>query len=222
MENEEKDLPLYELKIDDEGMNSINFISIVDAPAMESDFMFFSKQEKVEFTSMDEEKKIITGAILIPGKKIYRRTEELGEFNVIFSEETIRQAGELYLKNHKQANVSLQHQTVVNDIFLFESWFIEDPKNDKASALGFSELPKGTWMATMKVNNDIVWNEIKNGNANGFSIEGFLSMQELNMGEIEKTEEKTEEIIEEKISNVDSSIEELIEMIDSLLDKNDE
>ena len=193
-----KKLPVYELTFDDKEFDSIYAISIVDMPAIEKDFMMFSKNEPMKFQEINEEKRIITGPALIPNKKIYRRDNSKGEFEVFFSEDTIRKVVIEYLKSHHQEDVTLEHQIKANNIHLFESWIIEDETNDKATALGF-DLPKGTWMVSMKVDNDAVWNEIKLGYANGFSIEGYLTQE---LTKLAATQELSDVEVEAKINEI--------------------
>lgn len=155
-----------------EGEAEVEIISLVKKPAIEVDFLKFSIAERMIFAEAD--KQIITGPALIPDKLIYRIDESTGEeYNVFFSIDTVKKISEQYLMKFNQANVNLEHDTMVNDICISESWIIEDPTMDKSTSLGFS-LPKGTWMVSMKVNNPKVWNLIKSGEYKGFSIEGHL------------------------------------------------
>lgn len=170
------DLDVKELSIDlDKGIDKI---SLVDKPAVEVDFLYFNKnEEKLQLSSLDNDKHIITGPAMIPDKLIFRINEKTKEkFYIYFTEETVRQTAELYLKQFKQDNVNIDHKDDVNNVYLFESWIVEDPENDKSKALGF-DVPKGTWMISMKVDNTDVWNNlVKEHEVNGFSIEGtFLS-----------------------------------------------
>jgi phage FluMu protein gp41 len=166
----QKELKCKELLL--EGDAEVEIISLVNKPAIEVDFLKFAEAERMIFTETD--KKIITGPALIPKKLIYRIDEATGEeYNVFFSEDTIKKISEQYLAKFNQANVNLEHEIDVSGICLSESWLIDDPEMDKAKALGFN-LPKGTWMVSMKVNNQEVWDDIKAGNYKGFSIEGYL------------------------------------------------
>lgn len=156
--------------------SQVEIISLVKKPAIEVGFMKFSEQEVVNIKFANEEKMILTGPALIPDKLILRQDESNGEyFNVFFSAETIEKIAQQYLKMNYQHNVNIEHNTMVDDVCLYESWIIEDSKNDKSNALGY-ELPKGTWMVSMKVNNKDVWNNlVKTGDVEGFSIEGQLA-----------------------------------------------
>lgn len=133
----------------------------------------FSK-EKQQFKIDNEEKKIVVGPAMVPNLKIFRRDKNDDPYYVFFSEETIRMIAEKYMKNKYTDNNDIQHTGIVaKDVYVIESWIKEDD-NDKSSKYGFGELPIGTWFVSMKIKNDKVWNEIKDGKLNGFSVSGFF------------------------------------------------
>lgn len=171
-------MKFFELVLDEEKLlHGIDAISIVEHPAIEEDFITMSKDHKFEFKEVDNEKKILMGAAMIPEKPIYR-VEGDEEYYVFFTKDTIRRASELYLMNGKQGNATYEHQEKISGLSLVESWIIEDPEKDKSSAYGLS-YPVGTWMVSMKVNNDDIWNEyVKTGKVKGFSIEGWFMQRE--------------------------------------------
>lgn len=158
-------------------MHGIDAISIVEHPAIEEDFITMSKEQKFEFKEVDNEKRILMGAAMIPEKPIYR-SEGGEEYYVFFTKETIRRASELYLMNGKQGNATLEHEEKIEGLSLVESWIIEDSEKDKSRAYGL-EYPVGTWMVSMKVNNEDIWETyVKEGRVNGFSIEGWFMQRE--------------------------------------------
>jgi hypothetical protein len=171
-------MKFFELVLDeDKLLHGIDAISIVEHPAIEEDFITMSKDHKFEFKEIDQEKKILMGAAMIPEKPIYRVDGDQ-EYYVFFTKETIRRASELYLMNGKQGNATLEHQEKISGLSLVESWIIEDPEKDKSRAYGL-EYPVGTWMVSMKVNNEDIWNEyVKSGKVKGFSIEGWFMQRE--------------------------------------------
>ena len=171
-------MKFFELVLDeDKLLHGIDAISIVEHPAIEEDFITMSKDHKFEFKEVDQEKKILMGAAMIPEKPIYR-VEGDQEYYVFFTKETIRRASELYLMNGKQGNATLEHQEKISGLSLVESWIIEDSEKDKSRAYGL-EYPVGTWMVSMKVNNEDIWNEyVKSGKVKGFSIEGWFMQRE--------------------------------------------
>jgi len=164
---------IIELIIDEESdIAGIQAISIVDNPAIEEDFIALKSQE-VKLAEVDKDKKIIMGPALIPNKKIFRKFGEQ-EYFIYFSEDTVKKASELFLTKGNQNNSTLEHEIKLNGLSVVESWIIEDEKHDKSNKYGFN-LPVGTWMVSMKVNNDDVWNNyVKSGKVKGFSIEGHF------------------------------------------------
>lgn len=169
-----EDFNLIELLIDEDNeWGGIEAISIVENPAIEEDFIALKSQE-VKLAEVDKEKKILMGAALIPNKKIYRRDGE-EEYYIYFSEDTVRKASELFLSRGKQNNSTLEHEVSIGGLSVVESWIIEDDVQDKSRKYGLS-TPVGTWMVSVKVNNDDIWNDyVKTGRVKGFSIEGFFS-----------------------------------------------
>ena len=164
---------IIELIIDEESdIAGIQAISIVDNPAIEEDFIALKSQE-IKLAEVDKDKKIIMGPALIPNKKIFRKFGEQ-EYFIYFSEDTVKKASELFLTKGNQNNSPLEHEIKLNGLSVVESWIIEDEKQDKSNKYGFN-LPVGTWMVSMKVNNDDVWNNyVKSGKVKGFSIEGHF------------------------------------------------
>lgn len=164
---------VIELLIDEKDpMSGIDAVSVVSAPAIEENFVALNKHE-VELKEIDAEKRILMGAALVPNKQIYRRNGE-DEFYIYFSEQTVRRASELFLMRSNQNNATYEHKTQLKGMSVVESWLIEDEVHDKSVKYGF-ELPKGTWMISMKVDNDEVWKDVKEGKVKGFSIEGYFA-----------------------------------------------
>lgn len=179
---------IIELIIDDKDKESgIDAMSVVHSPAMEDNFIALNKHE-VELKEVDQEKKILMGAALIPNKQIYRRNKKGEEYYIYFSEDTVRKASELFLMRSKQNNATYEHEKKLEGLSVVESWIIEDEQKDKSKLYGF-DLPKGTWMISMKVNNEEVWNDVKEGKVKGFSIEGYFADKfEMSAEENEATE----------------------------------
>ena len=185
------DMRIVELLIDEnELFSGIEAISIVDSPAIEENFIALSEQKKVELAEVDKEKKILMGAALIPNKNIYR-TDGKEEYYIYFSEDTVRKASELFLMRGNQSKSTLEHQAELHGLTVVESWIVEDEVHDKSRKYGL-DMPVGTWMVSMKVNNDEVWNDyVKTGKVKGFSIEGYFT-DKVNMSRIEELEEEGE------------------------------
>lgn len=166
-------MKIVELILDEmDELMGIQAISIVENPAIEENFVALKSQE-VQFAKQDEEKRILLGAALVPNKPIYRKNGE-DEFYVYFSKETIRKASELFFQNSKQNYSTLEHEVELSGMSVVESWIVESETEDKSRIYGLS-VPIGTWMVSMKVNNDDVWeNYIKSKKVSGFSVEGFF------------------------------------------------
>jgi len=164
---------IVELIIDEKDETSgIDAVSVVESPAIESDFIALKKHE-IELKEVDAEKRILMGAALIPNKQIYRKNDKNEEYYIYFSEETVRKASELFFMNSNQNNATLEHKQKLDGMSVVESWITEG-KNDKSMNYGFN-FPKGTWVISMKVNNDEIWNKVKLGEVKGFSIEGYFA-----------------------------------------------
>jgi hypothetical protein len=168
---------VIELIIDEEQeFSGIEAISIVDKPAIQEDFIALSKQDKVQLADVDTDKRILMGAALIPNKNIYRQDSEEEEgYYIYFSEATVKKASELFLIEGNQNKSTLEHQAELSGLSVVESWIVEDEVHDKSRKYGL-EMPVGTWMVSMKVNNEDVWQDyVKTGAVKGFSIEGYFS-----------------------------------------------
>ena len=190
-------MKIIELILDEtQDMMGIDAISIVENPAIEENFLAL-KSDEVKLAEVNKEKKILMGALLVPNKPIYRSGAE-GDYYIYFSKETVEKASQLYLRNGNQNNSTLEHQHELNGLTLVESWIVEDAKFDKSRKYGLN-VPVGTWMGSVKVNNDDVWNEyVKNGKVKGFSIEGYFvdKMQNKNK------EEQNAQALLSKIKNI--------------------
>lgn len=181
---------------DNDEVSGIDAVSVVHSPAIEENFIALHKHE-VELKKIDEEKRILMGAALIPNKQIYRKNET-EEWYIYFSEDTVRKASQKFLMNSNQNNATYEHKDKLTGMSVVESWIIEDEKHDKSVKYGFS-LPVGTWMISMKVDNDEVWNDVKEGKVKGFSIEGYFA----DKLEMSLKEEKSEdEILLESIKKI--------------------
>jgi hypothetical protein len=185
-------MKIIELIIDEKDeMSGIDAVSVVHSPAIEENFVALNKHE-VELKEIDKEKKILMGAALIPNKQIYRVNEKKEEYYIYFSSDTIRKASELFLMRSNQNNATYEHNKKLQGLSVVESWIIEDEQKDKSKLYGF-DLPKGTWMISMKVNNEEVWNDVKEGKVKGFSIEGYFA----DKYEMSAKQEKRLQIIKE-------------------------
>ena len=202
-------MKIVELLIDEEQLLSgIEAISIVDQPAIEENFIALSKQHEVKLAQVDEEKRILMGAALVPDKNIYRKDGE-DEYYIYFSKDTVRKASQLFLMRGNQNKSTLEHQAELHGLSVVESWIIEDEVHDKSRKYDM-DLPVGTWMVSMKVNNDEVWDKyVKTGLVKGFSIEGYFTdkLQMSAINDIEDEEEAREILLEIANSILDNKYE---------------
>jgi hypothetical protein len=197
-------MKIIELILDEnEELNGIEAISIVESPAIEEDFIAL-KSDEIKLAEVSKERRVLMGALLIPNKPIYRRNGE-DEYYIYFSKDTVLKASQMYLMKGNQNNSTLEHQYSLSGLSLVESWIIEDKVHDKSRKYGM-DLPIGTWMGTVKVNNDQVWEEfVKTQAVKGFSIEGYFADKMERPKESlkeELTEEKEAEQLLSKIKNI--------------------
>lgn len=195
---------IVELILDEEQEGSgIEAISIVENPAIESDFVAL-KNEGVKLAEIDKDKRILLGALLIPNKPIYRRSEE-GEYYIFFSKETIVKASQMYLKNGNQNQTTLEHDGALQGLTLVESWIVEDKVQDKSRKYGL-DVPVGTWMGSVKVNNEEIWKEyVKTNKVKGFSIEGYFADKMERPKEPIKDDLAKYESIEEELNSIEEA-----------------
>lgn len=178
----DKNLPIYELTVDevDEG---VNFVALVDVPAIEKPFMAFAKAPSVEFKKAAQakykfsetgERRVLTGPLMIPDTPIFR-SDSKGEYYVIFSKETIRKIVQKYFKQGNQHNVNANHSYELDGVFMFES-YLTDASRGILPPMGYEGTPDGSWFGSFKVENDEIW---ANREAfKGFSVEGLFGMKE--------------------------------------------
>ncbi len=125
---------------------------------------------RMSFSS--DEEMTVTGPAMIPSQLILRKDEMGNPFHVYFSEDTIKKIARKFFEYNKQNNTDINHDdNITNNNTLLESWIVEDPDMDKSKAMGF-DVPKGTWFTTYKINDEQLWQDIKAGKINGYSIAG--------------------------------------------------
>lgn len=184
------------------GMNSETYaISMVESPAIESDFVALSKEEeeRQQVFLESNEKHLVYGAALIPEKDIYRNNGEQ-EFYINFSKESIEKMSQDFMKEYRQYEVKTDHEDVANEVCVVESWIVADSYKDKSNALGIT-VPEGTWMVAMKVNNIETWDRIKSGELKGFSVESMISLEEFSKNDNNMID-TNEDMFFDKIKNV--------------------
>lgn len=194
---------IVELVIEDDNQElAIDAISLVSAPAIEQDFVFFGKEKhNLTFAKVDEEKRMLVSPALIPNKQIFRYDPNTdSEYYVYFSPDTVRKAAELYLKHNNHHKATYEHQERVAGVLTVESW-IKEGKEDKSSLYGY-DLPVGTWFVKMRIENDSLWNKIKEGELKGLSIEGYFVDKMQLMSERKPTDEEILSALNEIIQEI--------------------
>ena len=195
-------MKIVELVIDEaDEQSGIEAISVVESPAIEENFVALNKHE-ILLKEVDSEKRILMGAALVPNKQIYRRNDKTDEeYYIYFSEATVRKASELFFKKSNHQNATLEHSENVEGTTIVESWIVENSKQDKSAIYGM-DMPVGTWMVSMKIDNDEIYEKAKKGEVKGFSIEGyFADKYDLNTETLEDLEERfTVEELKELLS----------------------
>lgn len=180
-------MDIYKIKYDGLGVTEDQFegvyaISLVDDPANERNFVMLSKNKDV-LKLANKAKQLLTGVVLIPNQKIYRRDNTGYEYEIFFEEDVIEKLSQSFLENGFQKNSTYNHNDnkYLQGLSVVEQWIVTDPENDKSNALGFTDLPKGTWMVTFKLSDDL-WKEyVETGKVKGFSIDAFLEMDKIKM-----------------------------------------
>ena len=162
------ELPIYKLVINPEDEDTgVEFVALVNTPAIERNFHAFKSQK---FTA-DDEKRIVTGPLMIPDQLIYRRDNSFGEYYVTYDAEMVKKIAEKFMRNQNSNNVNKEHKDQVDGVFMFET-FLKDSSRGISAPNGFEDLPEGTWFGSYEVYNDEVWKDVKDGTFKGFSVEG--------------------------------------------------
>ena len=173
-------LPVYEIVIDEFDETGISLISLVQDPAIMVKGMAFNNSSIMSFKEVGD-KQIIIGPALIPDMRIYREDDKYGRYYVTFSKETIAKMVEKFNKFGSNRKINIDHSNMMVDAFIIEDWLTEDEVYDKSRKYGF-EVPVGTYMIMVKIEDTNFWNEEVKGNGKfGFSIEGMLGQQLVNL-----------------------------------------
>ena len=171
----------YKVMFNEEENDGVYAVSLVSDPAIGVQFITLSQQKEIQLATINEEQRILLGAVLIPNQPIYRN-QDGHEFNIVFPAETIKQVQQNFSRQGYQNNSTIEHSgTQIEDVTFVETWIKEDEVHDKSVHYGFNE-PVGTWFAAMKVNNEDIWNNyVKTGKVKGFSIDGVFDMERVNL-----------------------------------------
>jgi len=172
---------IFKCMVGDDGTLGVEAISLVEFPAIESNWIALKKE--VKFEAVDNERRMLYGPALIPDKPILRIDKETGEeYYIVFDKETIYNCAHAFMKNGFQNSHTYEHAKPIEGVTVVESWYKEG-ENDKSAHLGM-EVPVGTWIIGSKVDNPEIWENVKAGKVKGFSIEGYFDHVGLTMGAV--------------------------------------
>lgn len=173
-----KELPIFRAFVseDDASEREVNFIALVDKPAIESNFLQFSAAP-LKFTIENEEERIITGLAMVADLPIYRN-DDGGEYFVFFDAQSIKTIALKFFRKQYNFNLNLQHNAnaPAEGVYIFESWIVDREKG-KFPLKQFENISNGSWIVSAKVDNEKIWQDIKEGKFNGFSVEGIFGMK---------------------------------------------
>lgn len=171
-------MELLELIIDEEDESGVDYIALVDQPAVEKLWLAFNKQKEIDlkFKIQDADKRIVSGFFMIADLPIMRANENGEKFYVVFKKDTINKIVNKFFKQGYSNNINIMHDksNEANGVYVIESLII-DKERGINTPKGFDEVPDGSWWGSMRVENDEVWQQIKDGVFNGFSVEGLFS-----------------------------------------------
>lgn len=190
------DFKVFELVIDPNDESGVSAIALVDEPAIERDFHKFKKeQHKERFQVKDEDKRIVSGFAMIADLPIPRVDDAGNLFYVVFRKPTIEAIVDKFMREGLNNSVNLMHDPnqTPDGIHVFESIVIDEDRGSFAPK-GFNDAPDGSWFVSMKVENDEVWQAVKDGTFKGFSVEGMFGREEPTL--------KDEDIIEAAIEAI--------------------
>ena len=167
-------LPIYNALISDDN-EGIFVISLVDAPATETNWMCFKEQENIKFSIVNEDEHILAGVVMVADKPIYRIAPDGSEYYIVFSKDVIKRMAEKMLDDNTFNNIDIQHDGNIiprDKVKLVELFIADEAKGIKPNYL---DVPDGSLLANYKIYDDELWNMAKNGVLNGFSLEGVFS-----------------------------------------------
>lgn len=213
--------PIFKIVVtEDDETTGMDMLSLVEYPAIDVNFLKFSDESnKIKFAS-DNYKQIITGPSLIPDKPIYRLTDDNEPYYVVFDADTIEMIVNKFFRNEYTSNINYNHNKELADSYIFESWIITDPDNDKSKALGFADLPAGTWMTSVKINSKEFWEkEVLSGNLKGFSVEIKAKLDEIDLKKYKKKDKKKKYKYSSELNELLTLTDELINLLTDDLEK---
>ncbi|MDF9800786.1 hypothetical protein OKW21_006049 [Catalinimonas alkaloidigena] len=172
------EIPVYSIQLNDEDeLSGVQTVSFVNDPAIESNFVALNKQQNQAF-KFNKHKQIVTGAVLIPDKKIIRYSAEGFPYYLSFSSDQIEKLRDKFQREKRSDQTNIEHKEALSrsDMYVVESWIVSDSEKDKSQVIGLEKLPAGSWVMSYKVPDQEVFSKVLSGELNGFSIEAMLDI----------------------------------------------
>lgn len=199
--------------------SDIYAVSLVEDEAVESGFIALSKQKQpMNFKIHNEEKRMLYGVALRANFPIYRCYDQ-DEFYLTFDANAIERLVNKFMSNYGQKSFTIDHMEPADGIVITESWLVKDTENDKSNALGLENVSEGSWIIGCKINNDEIWQSIKEGRWHGFSIESWIDMEEIE--EFKKINKKIENKMTVKKNKFDEMMDQIKAIISDAVEKAD-
>ncbi len=196
------DFPVYKCLIDEsvESEFQVDFISLVDKPAILKNFIAFG-EDKIRF-SVDPEKRIVSGPAMLADVGIYRNCPVMGEYYAVFDKNTILSIVQKFFKKDFHKNINLMHdpESKTSGVTVYES-FLVDRERGIMPMKGFEDAADGSWFISEKVDDEEIWQGVKDGKFKGFSVEGIFKQVQI------KQQKMSAEAVMEKIKVLLNSIE---------------
>lgn len=183
-------IPIYELVMEEDN-GGVDLISFVQSPAMKTNWVAFSEEQPVMFNIQSEEKRIVSGAIILADFPVIRMSEDGKPYYVMLKEDTIAKTVQKFFKNswHIGTNANHDKSSISNGAYMFESYIINRERGINPPE-GFDFAKDGSWFGSYKVESDEMWAKVKSGEFNGFSIEGYYNLKQIEFKEEKTTDEQ--------------------------------
>lgn len=190
-------LPLYEARVDTEDTGMF-VCSLVDAPAVEVDFLAFAKQQPLQFRVENEEQRMVLGVVMRPNYPMYRVEGDF-EFFIEYTPDTIHKMAEKFFETRDVNAVDTDHSfQLVDGVTLVQAFFINREKG--IDPKGFEDMPDDTLMFQYHIKNDEIWEGVKNGTWKGFSLAGTFDVVPVELSKKTNVLDEIESLIN-KINN---------------------
>ena len=172
----------YEAIYNKSEVKGVYGISLVENPAMKGLFIALTESQPIQFKAVDDNKRLVAGLVLRANFPVFRKGE-VEDYNIVFSENTIKDLAHGFYENNYHSNSSIEHFKKIEGVTFVESWLVADPNIDKTKVLNL-ESQAGDWFTILKIDNDEVWNDFtKTGKVKGFSIDAMVELKEIKNNE---------------------------------------